>query len=175
VCKEERQRDIEPEGNDEIAQQRQADNDAGHDDRQGDDGADRFAEGQPVTRKRVGCRDAKGKGGSRPADGKQHRHGEALAEALDLEDLCDPFQRKALRRKGKRFAPRQRCRDDDEEGADQKRGDEYEHRYREKTGIHRLLLAVASRFKRRLAAKLMTIRMKAMTLAETKSLATVTR
>ncbi|MGZ2468637.1 hypothetical protein ACVJMZ_004224 [Sinorhizobium medicae] len=92
MSEEKRQRDVEPERHDEIAQQRQADDDAGHDNRQGDNRADRFTERQPITRKRIGCRDAEDKSGACSADGEQHRHREALAETLDLEDLRDPFQ-----------------------------------------------------------------------------------
>ncbi|MNY01507.1 hypothetical protein D3C86_1340410 [compost metagenome] len=167
-------RDADAEGHDEITQQRQTNDDAGHDDRRGNDGPHRLAERQLVARHGVGGRYAEDKRREGAADGKEHRHRKAFAEAFHGEDLGDPFQRKTLRRKGERIASRKRGRDDDEERPDQETDDKKERERNEELPGHFLFLAVAMRFSRILAAKLMTIRMKAMTLAATKLLETVT-
>jgi hypothetical protein len=129
---------------------------------------------QLVARQRVGGGNAEQKGCKRAADRQEYRHHEAVAETLDSEDLEDPLEREALRRKGQRIAGRKRGGDDDQEWADQEDQHQKQCDRGEQSRGHRLFLAVAIRFRRILAAKLMTIRMKAMTLAETKLLATVT-
>ena len=171
----ERQRDRQPERNDEVAQEREPDDDARHDDRHGDHEAHGLGPRQRVARHGVGGGNAEGQRRERAADGDEQGHGEALAEALDREDLEDPLERKSLRRKCQRVARREGGGDDDQERSDQEGKDKDQGQRPGGVAHHLVPRTAAIRRSRMFAAKLIAMRMSAITLAEAKSLATVTR
>ncbi|MNE88385.1 hypothetical protein D3C80_1856910 [compost metagenome] len=86
------ERDADAEGHDEIAQQRQTDDDTRHDDRRRNDRAHGFRKGQLVARHGVGSGNTEDERRECAANGEEHRHREAFTETFDGEDLRDPFQ-----------------------------------------------------------------------------------
>jgi hypothetical protein len=166
---------VDAERRDEVSKKRQPYDNSRHDDRRRYDRPHSLSKRHTIPGHCVGRGYPEDEGRKGSEDGEEHRQRKARPETLLRENLGHPAEGEALRRKGERVACRKRGGDDDHERPDKKGYQEPQHDDGRLPHRHLRLLPVAIRLRRRFALKLMTIRMNAITLAETRSLAIVTR